>query len=370
LASAKLARAAQQVLAQNRRGAIRMAQVKGVGVTREVLAAAARDLKKRIMKAEGLRGPGADSFTAVQMRAALRQVEQVTRDVAVGIRRNVLAVAGDAAEDAAGDTIEYMAKADAAFRGVGQPLALREALVMDRAQLGVRSSVLRRLVEGPEEGMSEGPTTARMGILQRYGVETVGTFEKILQRGLLARKSWADMREDVTEASPFLRGAPAHWAARIVRTEVMGAYGKASWESVREADEQLGDMVKILSATFDLRTGADSYAVHGQIRRPDEPFESWYGYYMHPPNRPNDREIVVPHRISWELPEYLQWRDGAEVYARWRALGNKRAMPDRPEMTTVDLSLFGREDEALEGGSKEPKGSLGAGGEVDEGGEG
>jgi hypothetical protein len=121
----------------------------------------------------------------------------------------------------------------------------------------------------------------------------------------------------------------------------MGAYNRAGWESIRSADDDLGDMVKILCASFDDRTGWDSYQVHGQIRLPDEAFEWAGGIFQHPPNRPNDREVVVPHRKSWAIPPELAWRGDGEVMAAWRRDRRKGAPPGRPEMTTVPLSEFG-----------------------------
>jgi hypothetical protein len=122
----------------------------------------------------------------------------------------------------------------------------------------------------------------------------------------------------------------------------MGVANRANWETVREADAQLGDMLKILSATFDERTAADSYAVHGQIRRPEEAFQSWFGLYQHPPNRPNDREVVVPHRMSWPIPPYLAWKSDADVAKRWQNDGRKGRPPPRPKMTTVPLDQIGK----------------------------
>jgi hypothetical protein len=100
-------------------------------------------------------------------------------------------------------------------------------------------------------------------------------------------------------------------------------------------------VTKILCATFDSRTGSDSFAVHGQIRRPDEAFAWWEGLYQHPPNRPNDREIVLSHRTSWPIPAELAWRSDSEVAARWALEGRKGAPPPRPKMTTVPLDRFG-----------------------------
>jgi hypothetical protein len=206
--------------------------------------------------------------------------------------------------------------------------------MVDAAIQGTNASLLRRLV-----GEGAG---AKPGILARYGAATIESFEQQLQLGLVAKKSFAEMKAALIEQSPFLQGAPASWAERIVRTETMGAYNRGAWEATREADTELGDVVKILSAVFDDRTGSDSYAVHGQIRRPNEAFEWWDGLYQHPPNRPNDRETVVTHRIAWKIPAYLRWRDSGAVAARWKAEKRKGRPPERPMMTTVPLGQFGR----------------------------
>jgi hypothetical protein len=332
-----------ETLLSNRQDALSLVQGKGLRETRRLLEESARDLKKRIK--QRVRAGTGDTFTQAQLKATLRQVQEVLRDLTGGLRENILDTGQDAAEQGAENTIDYLQAADQAFRGVGvQPLALKEATMLDAATQGVRSSILSRLASSgePIEGADEEPHPAKLGILERYGVETIGHFEKTLQRGLIARKSWSDMEDEITEQSPFLQRAPAYWAARIVRTEAMGAYNRAGWESIREADEQLEDMVKFLSATFDDRTGADSYAVHGQCRRPDQAFQSWFGFYQHPPNRPNDREVVVPHRIAWKIPPYLEPMEKAETLRRWKEEGNKKAMPPIPPITTVPFGEFGR----------------------------
>jgi hypothetical protein len=346
VATAKLVKKAGDALGTNRRNAIEFVQTAGLKRTQSVLEQAAADLRKRIDAR--VRANPDDTFTLMQMRAALVQIKLVTRDVTRGVKETVLDAGSEIADQATGHTIEYLARAEKAFSGVGStPLALREAMMLETATYGVRASILRRLASSgePMEGADEEAHPAKIGVMQRYGIETVGHFENILQRGLLAKKSWQQMREDITEKSPFLQQAPAYWAARIVRTEVMGAYGRASWESIRAADDELEDMVKIISAAFDERTGADSYATHGQIRRPEEAFETWYGFMQHPPDRPNDRGIVVPHRISWPIPPYLEWKDADQIAARWRMEGRKGPPPERPEMTTVSLELFGHPQE-------------------------
>lgn len=334
---------AHEVLIRNRDDARTLVQQTGYFKTRRLLEDSQRDLEKRLRDA--IKGPGDKSFTAVQLKATVKQVREVLRTLTPAMQDVVVDTGVKAADSAASGTIRYLNSADKQYRGVGgTPLALNEARVFDAAAMGAKSSILRRLASSgePVAGADDVPSEAKQGILDRYGMSTIEDFESTLQRGLITNKPWDAVRADLIDKSPFLQGKPASWAERIVRTESMGAYNRAGWEANREADEQLGDMVKILSATFDERTAADSYAVHGQIRRPDEAFETWYGLMQHPPARPNDREIVVPHRIAWPLPPYLRARDRGQVVARWMKEGRKTAPPPPVLMTTVDLDLFGR----------------------------
>lgn len=122
----------------------------------------------------------------------------------------------------------------------------------------------------------------------------------------------------------------------------MGASNRAGHECMQQAQEELGPVLRILSAVFDDRTGADSYAVHGQVRRMEEEFDTWYGPCMTPPDRPNDRGVVVPHMQDWDLPPELMPLDDSVVVARWveqtaskKHPGGRPGMPPRPLMSTV-----------------------------------
>jgi hypothetical protein len=332
----------QAALVRNRQEATRMMQTMGVERTRRLLEDAQKDLEKRIER--NVKGLGDNAFTVVQMRTTLAQVRSTLTFVTYAMKNIIVETGVKSAKLSTEHVIDYLKKADKVFRGVGeQALSLREASMFSRAVEGVHSSILNRLVS----------TEGKTGILQRYSHGTIKHFEEILQRGLVTKKSLRDMREEIRDSSPFLKQKPAHWAERIVRTEIMGAHNRAGWHSIQAANDELGDMVKILAATFDDRTGSDSYSIHGMIRRPDEPFEWWEGAFQCPPNRPNDREIVVPHRISWEIPEYLLPKSDDEIEAVWKLEGRKGAPPERPVMTTVDLELFGRSHSQLNSASEE-----------------
>lgn len=338
------------VLDKNRADAIRLSQVRGQASTLKLLRDAQTDLEKRLAQT-ALSGAGKESFTYAQLHATLRQVKHVQQELNGSLKTSLSGQVVDLSKVAAEHSIRYLVDADVAHNGIGTtPLGLNEARMVDRAAQGSQASLLRRLASSGKPASKVGrtgdltePHPARVGILQRYGMATVGHFENILQQGLITKKSVADMRDEITEKSPFLKGAPRFWAERIVRTELMGAYNRGAWETTREADEELGDCVKILVATFDARTAADSYAVHGQIRRPTEAFETWEGMVQHPPARPNDRETVVTHRVSWPLPPELTPKSGGEIHAAWKREGRKGSPPAQPLTSTVPRESFGHE---------------------------
>jgi hypothetical protein len=351
--------AAREALAQSRKDALNIASQVGVDHVLTVLKEAASALEKKLDEALA-KTKGEDTFTVAHMRATLEQIETIiSKLVMKGMRDAVMTSGMHAAGASASNTIQYLGEAHYAFEGMkAQPLPIDEAFMFDKAQSGARASILRRLaLSGEPEGVDEESHKAKGGILSRYGINVIEHFENVMQKGVIAKRPIDEMRSELIAKSPFLQAAPRFWAERIVRTETMNADNRAGWEAMREADDQLGDMCKILSATFDDRTAADSYAVHGQIRRMDEAFETWYGLMQHPPARPNDREVVVPHRVSWPIPPYLAWKSDAEVRARWTKEKRKGSPPPRPKMTTISMREFGR-PQPLAKDEREPQGPV------------
>ena len=331
MADLRAAEAARAALEESRRAALALIHGAGAKRTQEILERTAKDLERRIATiAPAL---GEDTYTIVQLRAALAQVQHVLKTLTIPSLKGVVLQQGTkAAKESARHTVDYMVAADRAFRGVGeQSLALDAASMMESGVRGARSSVLSRIAHGVEKRGRR----ARVGVLSRYGIETIREFEHVMQVGLVGKKSWIDMRNDLIETSPFLQGKPAWWAHRIVRTEVMSAYSASTHHAIVESSKKLSGMLKILCETFDDRTAADSYADHGQVRRPSEEFENWYGTFLHPPGRPNDRAIVVAHRMRWPLPETLRPKTDDEVAEAWAREKRKGEPPDRPLMSTV-----------------------------------
>jgi len=325
---------ATEILKRNRQSAQKAVEEIGAARLRKLLERAQRDLAQRLDDA--VKGPGANSFTAAQAQVVLGQIQDVLRALKGGMQGVAVDQAVRASERQTASVLKYLTDAQRLFTGIAEPLPLSDSAVYDHVRQGAESSVLRRIASDPNE-------RGHRGVLDRYGDEVIGHFETELQQRVLQKAPWNEVRDKLVSVSPFLRGAPAHWAERIIRTESMAASNRSSLETIQVAEASLGDVVKILSATIDNRTGSDSFDLHGQIRRTSEPFTDWFGRsYQHPPNRPNDREIVVPHRMRWPIPKALQPKSDAECMARWRQEGRKGPMPSRSKYSTVDVTLFGK----------------------------
>jgi hypothetical protein len=94
---------------------------------------------------------------------------------------------------------------------------------------------------------------------------------------------------------------------RIARTELHGVYNLGKMNGMKETrTAYLPDLMKALIHPMDSRTGADSkyLAEIDPIVPIDQPFRyRWQGQvrvFMAPPDRPNDRAILVPYRQAWE----------------------------------------------------------------------
>lgn len=327
-------RSALAILKEDKAAAARFAEKASKDRASKVLERAQRELNERLQQAIAPGGAGVDSFTANQLRATLEQVRAVLGPLTQSLKSNMLELGLQAAATSALDTAAYVQAAEDEY-GLGRLLPLDTAALVDVAVSGTDASLARRIASDPNH-------PGKPGVLARYGLATMGKFEESLQQKLIQGKPWDAVKADLVSSSPFLQQQPAFWAERLLRTETMFASNKGSFETFKQVEGIVGEMLKILVATFDDRTGADSYAVHGQIRRTSEPFESWFGPYMHPPNRPNDREVVVPHNMSWPLPPGLKPLSDGAVAGRWAQEGRKGSPPPRPLMSTVDVEMIGK----------------------------
>lgn len=136
-----------------------------------------------------------------------------------------------------------------------------------------------------------------------YNEQLRNGFQQSLTQALLQQKSWSQAVWDMEQVF----GQSEYILSRIVRTELHGIYSGAKFNGMLNIrDNYLPDMMKTLYHPMDSRTGDDSKkaAELNLIVPLDEPFK--YSYkgkervFFLPPDRPNDRSILIPYRRSYE----------------------------------------------------------------------
>ena len=127
------------------------------------------------------------------------------------------------------------------------------------------------------------------GLSKAWSKRAIGTIRQTMEEGARAREAlpttWKRLSDNLR--------VPEWKAERIVRTETSYAANYRALEDFKQAADP-SEWEKQLYATFDRRTGKDSKFVHLQTAPIDGMFEDNIGnIYPHPPNRPNDREVMV-----------------------------------------------------------------------------
>ena len=237
-------------------------------------------------------GPLSETPTAIQLRAMLAQMDAPLEALSGRIHRHLRDVAGTAAELGARHGVDEFKRLEKHFTGTTPVLPLEEAAVLGDLVSDVDASLLRR----------------HQLVTNTWGASAIANMERALSVGTLAGKPLMGLIDDVMKKGGVLD--EERWKAeRIVRTESAYAHGNSKFQAMKRTQEDLGIVLhKRLISTFDDRTGDDSFLQHGQTVPVDKPF-SWkhkkggawvVTTYMHPPNRPNDREVVIPWDPEWD----------------------------------------------------------------------
>lgn len=137
--------------------------------------------------------------------------------------------------------------------------------------------------------------------LDQYGN---GLYQQISNGLFSAVTGEATMDEVIGRVSGFFNGK--EWELhRIVRTELHNVVNLGKQNGMTELLDEVPDLLKTLMHPMDSRTGDDSkWAAHLKlVAQVDEPFQyKWKGewrVFMAPPDRPNDRSVMVPYRKEW-----------------------------------------------------------------------
>lgn len=246
------------------------------------------DLKARLLSV----APSDQSVSAVQLRALLAQTEAVLERLNGDIRKHLQDTGRTAAEMGATHGVREFKVLAKKFKGTTPILNVEKASVLRGMVDNVDSSLLRR------HRLQSG----------QHSLQTVAAVERQLTVGAMTQKPLSEMVDELTAKTGPLRDQRAK-AETIVRTEMSYAHNAGKHETLVEVEKEIeGPLKRRLLETFDDRTGDDSFLIHGQTVGVNEPFNwkrkvrgSWViEQFMFPPNRPNDRSVVIPWDPEWD----------------------------------------------------------------------
>jgi len=139
--------------------------------------------------------------------------------------------------------------------------------------------------------------------VQNYSARLRNNFQRVLGQSLVQNKTWSQAVNDLNTVF----SAQEYQLARIARTELHNIYNVSKLKGFKGIQNQyLPDLKKALYHPMDSRTGEDSIelAEDKPIVELDEPFTQLYNgrkyVFMTPPQRPNDRAILIPYRESYD----------------------------------------------------------------------
>jgi len=243
-----------------------------------------RDLERRLRSLDPTR------YQSQEARVLLAQI------------RSVVELSAAEWGEGIGDELEVVGRVAAA---IGRDGLHQQIAVWEEEFRGTVRGTAR--VEAAGDLLADGLLEYYQVSRETYGMEAIQRMRASMARGTLSGETTAQLTERLARDIDL----PAWRAERIVRTEGSFAAGFRQLHDAADAFEGDDDWRKQLIATFDPRTGDDSYYVHEQTRRLDEPFEDDAGRsYMHPPNRPNDREVMVMVLAGMELDEGFELDEG------------------------------------------------------------
>lgn len=224
-----------------------------------------------------------NTFTEAKLKSALLQVEDGLKRLQARARGDIQTAQADFTEQGASDSVKEVSSMERHFTGLS---------------VGLPMDAIIESVE-PDNFLFNQFDTSML----TYNQGLRNSFQNVLGQNLLQQKTWSqsvfDM-EQVFDAQEWM-------LARIVRTELHNIYNVSKMKGFGNIQENyLPDLKKTMYHPMDSRTGEDSIAMSRQdmVVPIDEPFRfEWKGkkyVFICPPNRPNDRAILIPYRKSWD----------------------------------------------------------------------
>ena len=233
------------------------------------------------------------TFGAQHLRIVLLQVNDGLRTFQQDFGPELSRQARVAADLAQRHLVGAIKKMERRYSGVEPVLRIEEAGVFQGVYRGIEPTLLHR----------------HHTLMSAYSMPTIERVRKQLALSMLSNET-VDQAVNRVAASGGIFDRERWRAERIVRTESAYSYGQTTQRCMEHTAHEVPGLLKRLVTTFDSRTGKDSVVLNGQTVPVNKPFvwmkKTKAGVerveYDAPPNRPNDRECVVPWRRDYPEP--------------------------------------------------------------------
>lgn len=223
-----------------------------------------------------------DTFTAQKTRGALLQVESALATMTKNLNSDLNAASLDVAGMGIENLVREIEKWNEHFTGALIPINIDAVAVATDT-----SNFL---------------FNQREASLEAYSAAIRSKMAYAITDAAIAEVTMSELNANIGK---FFLGE--EWVIqRLVRTELHNIYNRGKINGMFDIREKsIPDLQKTLFHPMDKRTGKDSkrLAANNPIVDLDKPFiENSTGKtleYMAPPNRPNDRAILIPFRTAW-----------------------------------------------------------------------
>lgn len=245
----------------------------------KVYAGARQRLQDRLLTVRG------DKFTAQHLRGVLLQIETALAFMADGMNESMIDAGDLVAQAGANHLVAELNAFDKHFLGAITPINVNAAVIASDT-----NNLLINKYKSSMETYSEEVRSQLTGVLTQAAIQEIPYSEVVKRVGqFFIAEQWK--------------------IERLARTELHQVYNLAKMKSMQSLADSAGtDLKKTLIHPMDSRTGKDSkYVAKLDLIVPiDQPFRyKWQGkerVYMTPPDRPNDRSILVPYREKYGEP--------------------------------------------------------------------
>lgn len=226
------------------------------------------------------------TFTEQQLNITLVQVQAAIEAINRELKGSMAEAADILGLRGIRDLVREIERFSRKFEGAVQPLNIDQILIATEAK--------NFLINKHEASIDAYTTDLRAAITSQI----IGT----LALRDTNQRTVSKLQSDVGK---FFMGE--EWKLnRIVRTEMHNIYNFSKLRGMGRAQDTIPDLKKSLMHPIDSRTAADSkkLARENPVVDIDEPFRFTFKgkvrEFQFPPDRPNDRSILVPFREEWD----------------------------------------------------------------------